>query len=112
MIDLMNSGVEFVRQLSGAEWWRIINGLMAAHAIILMLIFLKHRGFRNLEDHLRLFAMAVLGFLGSLMIGSYENIQQSNPVGFRTALASAAVLWTLTGLFVLRDKEKSREDRT
>lgn len=84
--------------MDGDTLWRLVNGIMAGHATLAM-AYKMWSVWPKMSARGRLLIQAHTGFLLSLTIGSFENIAQDNPTGFRTALASAAVLWTLIALF-------------
>lgn len=77
-------------------------------AVTLLFLMLDLRVMRRELSSRRLYlTFALAGFLLSLVVGSIENIAQSNPVGWRTALATASCFWCLIGLLVGKDERPS-----
>lgn len=86
--------------------WRAANCLLAA--VTLLFLMLDLRVMRSKLSSRRLYlTFALAGFLLALVVGSVENIAQSNPVGYRTAIATASCLWCLIGLVVGKDERPS-----
>jgi len=77
--------------------WRVVNATLATLGLIGM--FRAYRAMKHVfsERALRLTQAHQL-FLLATAWGSVENLLVGNPVGTRTALATAAAAWTLWGL--------------
>lgn len=83
--------------LSGDILWRALNALLAITAAVAM-FWQTFRFWDRLPTRRRLFMQAHIVFLSAVAVGAVENVVQDNPAGIRTALGSAAVLWTLLAL--------------
>lgn len=81
--------------LDGVVIWRLMNATLAAIAFFVM--FWNTRKIWNImSSRARLLTQSQCAMLFAVTWGSIENIIQGNPVGPRTAIVSAAVLWNLT----------------
>jgi hypothetical protein len=81
--------------LDGDVIWRSMNAALAAGTFIVM--FWNTRKIWNImSSRARLLTQAQCAMLFAVSWGSVENIIQQNPLGPRTAIVSAAVLWNLT----------------
>jgi hypothetical protein len=80
-----------------AIYWRVFNAILGVSAFLyLMLDFRVVRHELNTRRIYLTFSLA--GFLLALVVGSVENVLQNNPIGFRTAIATASTVWCLIGL--------------
>ena len=89
--------------------WRILNTLAAVTAVAWLMWDLKvrHHDLTRRSVYLRI---SLLGFLLSVIIGSVETILSDAPIGFRTAINTAAVVWTLIGLSLGHNDYKNSLD--
>lgn len=87
--------------------WRAFNGIAGLVALVLF-VRSTCRSWGRLTGRTRLYAEVIGAFLAATTYGSLENILQQNPIGFRTVLATAAIIWTLMAvLFTDPELERS-----
>lgn len=86
--------------------WRVANCALASVTLLFLLLDLRVMR-RELSSRRLYLTFSLAGFLLALVVGSIENIAQTNPVGYRTALATASCLWCLIGLLVGKDERPS-----
>lgn len=81
--------------------WRLFNAALAGIALTwCVLDYLKRDSV--LTPRRRYLTWSLMMLLFACVWGSVEQIIQDAPFGFRTAIASAACVWTLVGLYVGR----------
>lgn len=102
--------IDFVRNLSGSDWWRIVNVCMCIHAIILLSIQVFYT-WKLMSGRMRLLAQSHIALLAAFSVRSIESMLQNNPVGFGTAVLSAGVFWTLLAMLATPN-ENYGETRT
>lgn len=93
-------------EIDPAVVWRGFNCALAAVALVYLMLDLRVVR-RELSSRRLYLTFSLAGFLLALVVGSLENIAQSNPVGFRTAIATASCFWCLIGLWISRDERPS-----
>lgn len=76
------------------EIWRAFNGIGALVALVAFGLS-SIRRWRRLTERSKLYAEVISAFLFATMVGSIENILQGNPIGSRTFITTAAIIWTL-----------------
>lgn len=87
-----------------------MNATLAAVAFVVM--FWNTRKIWNImSSRARLLTQSQCAMLFAVSWGSIENIIQQNPVGPRTAIVSAAVLWNLTA-FIGTDHAFTMDEET
>lgn len=90
-----------------SELWRMFNFCIAAIALVMLLGDLIPQ-FKYFSRRMQYNNMALIGFMTAFVVGSVESILQHNPVGSRTAIATASILWCLIGLYVSRNDPPER----
>lgn len=84
------------------EWdtiWRGFNAILALLSLMI-LVFQTAKYYRRMTVRSRLLSQALAGMMLAVVIGAWENVKQNNPVGFRTAVVTASVLWTLVAVLM------------
>lgn len=80
-------------------WWRLVNALIAVTALTWLLVDF-HRIHHTLSKRRVYLTFSLAGLLAGVVVASIEAVVQSNPLGVRTAVNTAACLWCLFGLKV------------
>lgn len=83
--------------------WRFVNACIALLSLIVML-YQTIRYYKRMTPRSRLLSQALSGMLVAVCIGAWENVRQENPTGFRTAIVSASVAWTLLAVLTTTPK--------
>lgn len=87
--------------MSGVDIWRIGNAILATGTLLWLLWDLRRRA-KHLPSRALYMVLALAGFLFVAAESSIESIVLQLRPGLRMVLITAAIIWTLIGLWLGR----------